>query len=151
MPVTNRITNKINLPEEGIDKYNILEELESRKANDANWREGRSWSLVYFGGTKHDEFLKQAYAAYFSENGISPTAFPSLARLEAEVVSMVLSQLGAKCDEVGTMTSGGTESILLAMKAYRDQAYDSGKKKGKFDPHFTRYTGDLWLHTKECI
>ncbi len=48
-------------------------------------------------------------------------------------MSMVLSQLGAECDEVGTMTSGGTESILLAMKAYRDQAYDSGKKKGELD------------------
>ncbi len=81
MAATTKTIKRMDLPEEGRDEYQLLNELEQKKANDANWREGRSWSLVYFGGAKHDEFLKHAYAAYFSENGISPTAFPSLARL----------------------------------------------------------------------
>jgi sphinganine-1-phosphate aldolase len=112
----------LNLPMHGREEQELLEELEGRKAKDADWRHGRSWSLVYYGGDAHDAFLKRAYAAFFSENGVSPSAFPSLARLEAEVVSMTLSLLRAKGTEVGTMASCGTESILLAMKSYRDRA-----------------------------
>src|SRR5439155_2275004 len=51
----------------------------------------------------------------------SPSAFPSLARMEREVVWAMLELLGADPDRSGgTMTSGGTESIILAVKAYRD-------------------------------
>lgn len=126
-------SKKLKLPEHGRDENELFEELELRKAKDADWSSGRSWSLVYYGGSEHDIFLKKAYATYFSENGVSPTAFPSLAKLEAEVVSMVLSLLGADGNEVGVMTSGGTESILLAMKAYRDRAYDMGMGPGQLE------------------
>lgn len=125
--------NRVALPEKGCRKSQLLEELAQRKGVDADWRHGRSWSLVYYGGDEHDAFLKQAYSTYFSENGVSPTAFPSVARLEAEVVSMVLSLLGGRGEEVGTMSSGGTESILLAMKAYRDWAVDSGMASGELE------------------
>ena len=107
--------------------------LEQRKAGDADWRHGRSWSLVYYGGDEHDAFLKQAYAVYFSENGVSPTAFPSLARMEAEVVSMALWLMRAGADGVGTMASGGTESILLAIKSYRDRARAQGRIDGTLE------------------
>ncbi len=119
-----------DIPAHGRDEQELLDELESRKACDADWRHGRSWSLVYYGGDAHDAFLKRAYGAYFSENGVSPSAFPSLARLEAEVVAMTLSLLGARGGEAGTMASGGTESILLAMKGYRDQARAEGRGDG---------------------
>lgn len=114
------------LPEQGRAADELLAELERRKTSDADWRSGRTWSLVYYAGDEHTEFLKRAYGIYFSENAVSPSAYPSLARLEAEVVAMVLDLLGAGSTEVGTMTSGGTESILLAMKAYRDQARSRG-------------------------
>jgi len=71
------------------------------------------------------------WIAHFSENAAGPALFPSLQRLEAEVVAMVLDLLGASGDEVGTMTSGGTESILLAVKAYRDRARDLSPKIAK--------------------
>ena len=114
------------LPQQGCAAEELLAELERRKAGDADWRSGRTWSLVYYAGDEHAEFLKRAYGVYFSENAVSPSAYPSLARLEAEVVAMVLDLLGATGTEAGTMTSGGTESILLAMKAYRDQARNRG-------------------------
>lgn len=112
----------LTLPERGLNRADLLRKMEAEKSQDADWRNGRSWSLVYYGGDEHTEFLKQAYGLYFSENGLSGAAFPSLRKFEAEVVAMILSLLGGKNGEVGTMTSGGTESILLAVKTYRDWA-----------------------------
>jgi len=120
------MSTRLKLLRKGRAATELLADLKQRKAGDADWRNGRTWSLVYYAGDEHTEFLKRAYDIYFSENAVSPSAYPSLARLEAEVVAMVLDLLGADGLEVGTMTSGGTESILLAMKAYRDQARSRG-------------------------
>ena len=65
------------------------------RADDADWRGARTWSLVYSAGPEHDAVLKDAYVRYFSENGLSPSAFPSLARREREVVWSMLDLLGA--------------------------------------------------------
>jgi glutamate/tyrosine decarboxylase-like PLP-dependent enzyme len=113
---------KSSIPPRGIDRNRLLEQMTAMKANDADWRNGKIWSLVYHGGDEHSRFLKEAYNRYFSENGLSPAAFPSLRKFETEVVAMMLTLLGAQGDEVGAMTSGGTESILLAVKTYRDWA-----------------------------
>jgi glutamate/tyrosine decarboxylase-like PLP-dependent enzyme len=59
---------------------------------------------------------------FFSENGLNPTAFPSLRKFETEVVRMALSLLNGDGETVGNMTSGGTESILMAVKTARDWA-----------------------------
>jgi glutamate/tyrosine decarboxylase-like PLP-dependent enzyme len=100
----------------------VLAELKNLSAGDVNWRQGRSWSLVYSAGEEHNQFVVDAYAAYFSENGLSPTAFPSLGQMEAEVVGMMCDLLGGEPKRCGgSMTSGGTESTLLAVKAYRDR------------------------------
>jgi glutamate/tyrosine decarboxylase-like PLP-dependent enzyme len=57
---------------------------------------------------------------YFSENGLNPTAFPSLRKFETEVVAMTASLLGGGPRTVGNMTTGGTESIMMAVKTARD-------------------------------
>ncbi|HDZ77884.1 MAG TPA: aspartate aminotransferase family protein [Gammaproteobacteria bacterium] len=112
------------IPEHGIDRAQLLTEMAAYKQleGDVDWRHGRGWSLVYYAGEEHTRLLNDVYKLYFTENGLSSTAFPSLRKFEAEVVSMILNLLGATGGECGTMTSGGTESILLAMKSYRDQA-----------------------------
>lgn len=112
------------MPKTGIDKKELLEELRQSKSHDVDWRHGKGWSLVYYAGDEHTDFIKQVYKLFFSENGAGPALFPSLRKLEAEVVAMVLELLGGGESEVGAMTSGGTESILLSMKAYRDHARD---------------------------
>ena len=114
----------MQIPKIGLDHQTVIDKLNEAKRGDVAWKEGRSWSLVYYAGDEHTEFLKQVYSLYFSENGAGPSMFPSLGRMEAEVVSMVANLLGGDSDSVGTMTSGGTESILLAVKAYRDWARD---------------------------
>jgi sphinganine-1-phosphate aldolase len=118
--------SKLALPEQGRDESELLAEMARRKSLDADWERGRIWSLVYSAGPEHTDFLIRAYRLYFSENALSPTAFPSLARFEAEILAMLLDLLGGAGEAGGTLTSGGTESILLAMKAYRDRARAAG-------------------------
>jgi glutamate/tyrosine decarboxylase-like PLP-dependent enzyme len=96
--------------------------MEQLRDQDARWQDGKTWSLVYDAGEALTDFLKEAYSLFFSENGLNPMAFPSLKRFEAEVVSMTASLLGGSEQTAGNMTSGGTESILMAVKTAREWA-----------------------------
>lgn len=99
----------------------VAASLEAMRSDDVDWRHGRAWSLVYSAGDDHDAVVADAHRRYASTNGLSPTAFPSLARMEREVVHALLDLLGGDPDRAGgTMASGGTESIILAVKAHRD-------------------------------
>lgn len=115
-------TTRTTVPAEGRAHAEILEQMRSYGADDAQWRDGRTWSLVYYAGAEHHDFLKEAHNLYFAENGLNPIAFKSLKRMEAEVVSMAAGMMNGADRTCGTMTSGGTESILLAIKTYRDRA-----------------------------
>ena len=118
------MTIKLPIPTIGLPRKEVISQLRNAKSGDIDWLNGRSWSLVYYAGEEHTGIVRDAYDLYFSENAAGPSMFPSLRRLESEVISMVLGLLGGHGEEVGSMTSGGTESILLAMKAYRDRARD---------------------------
>lgn len=109
------------IPDEGKSPHEILTALREMGAGDAKWREGRTFSLVYHAGDEHTALLKSAYELYFAENALNPMTFGSLKRMENEVVGMALDLLGAPPDAAGSMTSGGTESILMAVKTYRDR------------------------------
>ena len=110
------------IPDAGVDRDALLDRMRAMRADDADWRRGRTWSLVYHAGDAHQAFLKAAHNLFFSENGLNPIAFKSLKTMEADVVRMTAAMLHGDAKTVGTMTSGGTESILLAVKAYRDRA-----------------------------
>jgi sphinganine-1-phosphate aldolase len=110
----------VKLPKKGLPRKQVLEQMDKLHEGDANWKDGRTWSLVYYAGDEHTEFLKSAYTKYFSENGLSPMAFPSIRKFENEVVAMTADMLNGDEQVTGTMTSCGTESILLAVKTHRD-------------------------------
>lgn len=110
------------LPATGRPSTDVLADLKALHADDAKWREGRTFSLVYFAGDEVSNLLKEAYGEFIAENGLSPVAFPSLRRMECEVVSMAASLMHGDDEVAGTMTSGGTESIMMAVKAARDFA-----------------------------
>ncbi len=110
------------LPDRGKDPKEILKTMREFGRNDADYKSGRTWSLVYYLGEEHTNFLKKAHNLYFSENGLNPMAFKSLKRFESEVVRMTATMLSCDRNVVGTMTSGGTESCLLAVKTARDRA-----------------------------
>lgn len=112
----------MRIPEEGISKDEVLEALRAYKNDDADYERARTWSLVYYLGEEHHRFLTDVYSMFMSENALNPVAFRSLRRLEHEVVRMTADLLGGDGDTVGVMTSGGTESCLLAVLAYRERA-----------------------------
>ncbi len=112
----------VSFPKQGMDKEALLAEMAAAKARDVRWKEGRTFSLVYEAGAEVLEVLQAASLMFFSENGLNPTAFPSLRRFESEVVAMAADLLGGDENVVGNMTSGGTESCLLAVKAAREAA-----------------------------
>jgi glutamate/tyrosine decarboxylase-like PLP-dependent enzyme len=95
-------------------------------AGDVAWRDGRAAVYVFNAGLEIERVQKEAYALFMSENGLGPSAFPSLKRMEAEVVDFGLSLLSAPEGAVGNMTTGGTDSITMAMKAARDRLRERG-------------------------
>lgn len=110
----------MKLPERGLDEGEVFRELEGYRADDTNWREGKTWGYVFDAGRDIERVQKRAYALFLSENALDPTVYPSLCRIENEIVGMLLEHLNAPAGAVGTFTSGGTESILLSVKATRD-------------------------------
>jgi len=116
------MSNEIKMPKEGRPVKDILNELDSIKENDFKWEQGKVFCLTYPVDDTHHEFLKESYGKFISENFLNPMAYQSLKKMEREVVRMSLSLLNGDDNSVGTMTSGGTESILMAVKAARDMA-----------------------------
>ncbi len=113
------------IPEHSRDHEEVLEEMRASAKDDVDWRSGKTWSLVYHFDDDHSAFLKQAHNLFFSENALNPLAFKSLMRFESEVVRMTANLFNGGPDVVGSMTSGGTESLLLAVKTYRDKARET--------------------------
>ncbi len=103
-------------------KEEVLSLLHSLKSGDSDWHEGRMFGLIYYAGRDVEEMAKEAYGTYMFENALSPFDFPSLLKMETEFISMVSTLFSGDEETVGSMTSGGTESILIAVKAARDWA-----------------------------
>lgn len=99
----------------------ILAELQAFRALDAPTHGGRVLSYVYDSGLGElDELAGRAAQIMQPVNGLDPTTFPSVAALERAVVSFARTVLHGDDDVVGSVTSGGTESCLLAVKTARD-------------------------------
>ncbi len=110
------------MPEHGRQWQELRDEMVDRGASDAKWRDGKTAVYVFNAGEDVAQVQKEAYTLYMSENGLGPAAFPSLKQMEDEVVGMGLHLLHAPQDAAGNITSGGTDSITMAVKAARDFA-----------------------------
>lgn len=95
--------------------------LDALRADDLPTHGGRTLSYVYDSGIAEADALgREALAAFGATNGLDPTAFPSLARMESDLVGIARDLLHGPPTTVGTATSGGTESLLLAVLAARE-------------------------------
>jgi sphinganine-1-phosphate aldolase len=117
------------LPADGLARSEVTDLVERMaSAEERTWREGYASGAVYHGDPEHMAFLSRVYTAQSQSNPLHPDLWPSATKFEAEIVAMTASMLGAdraaETPVVGTVSSGGTESILLAMKTYRDFARD---------------------------
>jgi len=122
------------LPRTGRSRDEIIREMETLAAKEeSKWKDGFVSGAVYHGDAEHIDFLNRVYAINSQSNPLHTDVWPSTTKYEAEVVAMTAGMLNAdkvseapdSDDEVcGVVSSGGTESILLAMKTYRDWARD---------------------------
>lgn len=110
------------LPDNGRDPQSILDELGRYGAGDPAYKDGRLWSLVYYLDEDYSNFLGQAYQSFSAANGLNPGAFKSLKRMESEIIACTARLMHGTPEVCGVVTSGGTESCLLAVKTYRDMA-----------------------------
>jgi sphinganine-1-phosphate aldolase len=111
-----------SLPQHGAPWSDLEARMRELAQGDAKWRDGRTGMYVFNAGEELERVQKAAYAMFSAENGLGPAAFPSLAQMEREVVGFGLSLLNGPSGAAGAMTSGGTDSIFLAIKAARDHA-----------------------------
>lgn len=104
----------------------LREALVEAKSRDHSWRRGRMAVFFYYLDEALERVGHEAYSLFWTENNLGQRAFPSLAKLEGEVIGMGLSLLNAPEGAGGTFTSGGSESIFLAMLAAREKAGGAG-------------------------
>ncbi|MBZ0271086.1 aspartate aminotransferase family protein [bacterium] len=112
----------MKIPDKGIGKDEVFAKLEEFRKDDLNWRTGRVWAYTYDAGKDIEEVGKRAYLEFLSENALDPTVFPSMLRMENEIVAMAAAHVKGDANTAGNFTSGGTESIILAVKTARDFA-----------------------------
>jgi sphinganine-1-phosphate aldolase len=112
----------MHIPQQGLSKEEILSTLQAFKTRDMDWKAGKVWCYVYNPGEDPADVTRAAYLSFLSENGLDPTVFPSLLKLETDVVRATIHLLRGDSNAVGHLTTGGTESIMLAVKTARDKA-----------------------------
>ncbi|HMJ10947.1 MAG TPA: aminotransferase class V-fold PLP-dependent enzyme [Polyangiaceae bacterium] len=125
-----RFGTNARLPAQGKPREAVLEEIRAMAEREAErWRAGFASGAVYHGDREHIEFLNRAYALESQSNPLHVDLWPSTVKMEAEIVSMTAHMLGAGAlghepgtpeGVCGTLSSGGSESIQLAMRTYRD-------------------------------
>lgn len=96
-------------------------EMIQMSANDLDWQHARHSSYVWHASDEVKEVAKKAYGMFISTNGLGKIVFPSIAGMEQDIIRMVLGNFNGE-GGAGHMTSGGTESIFLAIKSARDWA-----------------------------
>lgn len=115
------IAPRVRLPEQGTPRDTVLAALDDAAGGDEPWLERLAAGTNYVAGDDVTEVAKAAYLRFFSTNGLLPHTFPSLARFEREVIDYTAGLLHGP-DAVGSITSGGSESILMGVKSARDRA-----------------------------
>jgi sphinganine-1-phosphate aldolase len=117
----------LTLPAEGVAQDKLLNMLKKWKGLEENrWKKGQVSGGIYHGGDNLVRFCSQVYSYFALSNPLHPEIFPYVRKMEAEVISMALGLFNGRPGCCGAMTSGGTESILMAMLAYRNRARARG-------------------------
>jgi len=110
----------MHIPDKGASREDVFKKLQTFRSEDLEWRSGRMFGYIYDPGSEVREIGERAYTMYLTENALDFTVFPSLRLMENEIVAMAASHLRGGEDVTGNFTSGGSESIMLALKAARD-------------------------------
>ena len=96
-----------------------------QQQEEATWQDGKVSGGVYTSKKDHIDFMCRVYSMYYVTNALHPDVWPSVRKMEAEVIRMTATMLGGGPSVCGAMTTGGSESIIMALKAYRDWARET--------------------------
>ena len=120
-PYAGRYEVHATMPEKGVDREQVLRELaEMAREEDEHGHSGKVSGSIYSGDDDHYAFLTQAFAPFGHVNVMQRDMYPSATKIESEIVAMTASLLHGDDDTGGVVTSGGTESLVSAMLAYRE-------------------------------
>lgn len=109
------------LPNDGLADLEIMKKVdEYLSLGHFKWREGKVSGAVYYYDPELVEFVQAVYGKASYTNPLHPDIFPGVCKMEAEVIRMTASLFHGTEDACGTMTTGGTESLMMSVKAYRD-------------------------------
>ncbi|OPL10804.1 MAG: hypothetical protein AVO34_09890 [Firmicutes bacterium ML8_F2] len=106
----------------GVSKEEVLKMMAGFTEKDVDWRTGKVMTGLYDPGEDAHSLAVEAYTRFLPHNALYVNMYPSIGKMEKEVVSSVAELLRADDEVVGNITSGGTESILMAVKTARDWA-----------------------------
>jgi len=122
---------RIPFPGGSRERDDVLATIRSLKTGDIDWKRGRAPLYVFDAGDDVYEMGRAAFFEYFKENALGGRrAFPSVLRMETEVIGMAIDLLHGDDDVQGFMTTGGTESIIQAVQSARDHVRASNRKAG---------------------
>ncbi|MFO7952162.1 MAG: aspartate aminotransferase family protein [Bacillota bacterium] len=110
---------------EGVSREMVLHELMSFTEKDIDWRTGRVLTGLYDPGEEAHDLAVEAYNCFLAHNALYVNLYPSIGKMEKEIVASIAELLRGDDEVVGNMTSGGTESILMAVKTARDWAREN--------------------------
>lgn len=133
----------VKLPFDGLSEAAILEKVDEHLSlGHYKWKEGRVSGAVYYYDPKLVEFTQTVYGKASYTNPLHPDIFPGVCKMEAEVIRMTANLFHGGASACGCMTTGGTESLIMACKAYRDfAAYERGVSKPNIVMPVTAHSG----------
>lgn len=121
-----------SLPEKGWDKEEIIERLDKlKKIEKYDWINGAVSGTVYYSDKEHNSLLAEAENKFYWSNPNHPDIFPGIRMMEAEIINMCHMLMGGEGDACGVFTSGGTESIIMAVRAYKEMHKNKFKRDCK--------------------
>ncbi len=114
------ITNK--LPEKGLTEDEIDQKIESMSNHD--YSNGKVSGIIYHGcDNKYKDFLVKVFSKFAWSNPLHPDLFPRIRNMEIDIIKMAKTMFNGNENVCGNVTYGGTESLLLACKTYRDWGF----------------------------
>ena len=117
----------MEIPEKGRPWEELGPEMEAMRGHDLDWKRGRHGAFVWYANDELEHVLREAFGMFLVENGLGVKAFPSIGRMESEVLAMVRGLLHGDEDSAGIFTSGGTESIFQGITAMRARLTPSAR------------------------
>ena len=119
---------RLSLPEKGLSHVEIIQEVTTLQkiSGGIDWEEGWVSGALYNCSPELTALTTAVYGKFAWTNPLHPDVFPYIRKMEAEVIQWCVNIFNGGKDACGSMTSGGTESILMAMRAYREIGYERG-------------------------